>query len=190
MDIFSQIYLRILNWAESRYAIYYLSVVSFLESSILPYPPPDVILAPMALKRPDKAYYFAFICTIFSVLGGLAGYFLGDVLLQFLLGFKLIKLESIAHIKTFFDTYGVWVVGIAAFSPIPYKLATITAGTMSMALLPFIIISLIARAARYYLVASLVKAYGQQCDQWLQKYIDRLGYVLVVVIALGIWYAS
>ncbi|ABL02469.1 conserved hypothetical protein [Candidatus Ruthia magnifica str. Cm (Calyptogena magnifica)] len=190
MDIFSKIYLRILNWAESRYAIYYLSVISFLESSILPYPPPDVILALMVLKRPDKACHFAFICTIFSVLGGLVGYFLGEVLLQFLLSFELIKPESIAYIKKIFDTYGIWMVGIAAFSPIPYKLATVTAGTMSMALLPFIIMSLITRAARYYLIISLVKAYRQQCDQWLQKYIDRLSYILIVVFALGIWYAS
>jgi Predicted membrane protein len=96
MDFFSQIYLRVLNWAESRYAIYYLSVVSFLESSVLPYPPPDVLLAPMALKRPDKAYYFAFICTIFSVLGGLAGYFLGVVLLDF---FNRIKLSQTRNHK-------------------------------------------------------------------------------------------
>ncbi len=190
MDFFSQIYLRVLDWAESRYAIYYLSVVSFLESSVLPYPPPDVLLAPMALKRLDKAYYFAFICTIFSTLGGLAGYFLGEVLLQFLLGYDLVKPESIELVKKWFNNYGFWVVGVAAFSPIPYKLATITAGTMSMALLPFIIISLIARGARYYLVAALVRAYGEQCDKWLQKYIDRLGYILIVVVAISAWYAS
>ncbi|HIG89157.1 MAG: YqaA family protein [Candidatus Thioglobus sp.] len=190
MDFFSQIYLRVLNWAESRYAIYYLSVVSFLESSVLPYPPPDVLLAPMALKRPDKAYYFAFICTIFSVLGGLAGYFLGVVLLDFLIELNLVKLETIKYVERWFDEYGFWVVGVAAFSPIPYKLATITAGTMSMSILPFIIISLIARGARYYLVAALVRAYGKQCDKWLQKYIDRLGYALIAVVVIGAWYAS
>ncbi len=190
MNLFSQIYLRVLNWAESQYAVYYLSVVSFLESSILPYPPPDVLLAPMALKQPDKAYKFAFICTVTSVLGGLAGYLLGEVLLQFLLGFELVKPETVEMVKKWFDDYGFWVVGVAAFSPIPYKLATITAGTMSMAILPFIVISLIARGARYYLVSALVRAYGKQCDEWLQKYIDRLGYILIVVIAISAWYAS
>jgi Predicted membrane protein len=93
-------------------------------------------------------------------------------------------------VERWFDEYGFWVVGVAAFSPIPYKLATITAGTMSMSILPFIIISLIARGARYYLVAALVRAYGKQCDKWLQKYIDRLGYALIAVIVIGAWYAS
>ncbi len=190
MNIFSKIYLRIINLVESKYTIYYLSVISFLEASILPYPPPDIILVPMTLKHPEKAYYFAFICTIFSVFGGLIGYFLGEVLLQFLLNFELIKPESVTHIKTSFNTYGIWVVGIVAFSPIPYKLATITAGTMSMALLPFIIISLVSRATRYYLVVSLIKTYGQQYDKWLKKYINHLGYILIIVITLGVWYAS
>jgi len=190
MDFFSQLYLRILSWAESKYAIYYLSVVSTLEACVLPYPPPDVLLAPMSLKAPHKAYYFAFITTIFSVIGGLVGYFLGEILLQFLLGYDLVSAENIKTVEGFFEKYGFWVVGVAAFSPIPYKLATISAGTMGMALLPFILISFIARGARYFLVASLVKAYGDKCDRWLQKYIDRLGYILIVVIIIGAWYAS
>ena len=144
----------------------------------------------MALKQPNKAYSFALIATIFSVLGGLAGYLLGDVLLSFLLDYGLIKPESIISIKDFFDRYGIWVVGIAAFSPIPYKLATISAGSMAMPLLPFVLISLVARAARYYLIAILIKKYGAQCDQWLQKYIDRLGYGLIIVVIFGAWYAG
>ena len=74
MQIFSRIYKKTLDWAQSKFAIYWLSIISFLESSILPYPPPDVLLAPMALRRPNKAYQFALITTLFSVLGGLAGY--------------------------------------------------------------------------------------------------------------------
>jgi membrane protein YqaA with SNARE-associated domain len=78
MSIFSSIYLKILNWAESKYSVYYLSILSFIESNVLPYPPPDVLLAPMSLQKPKKAYQFALITTIFSVLGGIVGYFLGD----------------------------------------------------------------------------------------------------------------
>jgi membrane protein YqaA with SNARE-associated domain len=188
MQIFSRIYQKTLDWAQSKFAIYWLSIISFLESSILPYPPPDVLLAPMALRRPNKAYQFALITTLFSVLGGLAGYLLGDVLLDFLLTAELIKPDAITSVKVFFDQYGIWVVGVAAFSPIPYKLATITAGSMAMALLPFILISLIARGARYYLIAGLVKTYGDQCDQWLKKYIDRLGYGLIVSVIFGALY--
>lgn len=190
MQIFSRIYQKALVWASSQFAVYWLSIVSFLESSVLPYPPPDVLLAPMALKQPNKAYSFALIATIFSVLGGLAGYLLGDVLLSFLLDYELIKPESIISIKDFFDRYGIWVVGIAAFSPIPYKLATISAGSMAMPLIPFVLISLVARAARYYLIAILIKKYGAQCDQWLQKYIDRLGYGLIILVIFGAWYAG
>ncbi|MBC8493754.1 MAG: DedA family protein [Candidatus Thioglobus sp.] len=190
MQIFSKIYQTALNWAHSRFAVYWLSAVSFLESSVLPYPPPDVLLAPMALKQPNKAYSFASIATIFSVLGGLAGYFLGDILLDFLLNYGLVKPESVVLIKSFFDEYGIWVVGIAAFSPIPYKLATISAGSMAMPILPFVAISIVARAARYYLVAGLVQAYGDACDQWLQKYIDRLGYGLIVIVIVGVWYVD
>lgn len=188
MPIFSKLYNQALDWAKSRYAIYWLSGVSFLESSILPYPPPDVILAPMSLKQPKRAYWFAWVCTITSVLGGLAGYFLGEVLLNFLVNYHLFEIGIIDEAKLQFEKYGIWFVGLAAFSPIPYKLATITAGMMHMALLPFIVISLLARGARYFLVAYIVKKYGQQCDAWLKKYIDRLGYFLIVLVALFLLY--
>jgi len=190
VQVFSKLYQKALNWAQSQYAVYWLSVVSFLESSILPYPPPDIILAPMSLKQPNKAYRYALICTVTSVLGGLAGYFLGEILLNFLLEYGLIKIEMIDIAKQWFDQYDIWFVGLAAFSPLPYKLATITAGTMNMALLPFVLISLLARGARYYLVAFLVRKFGNQADIWLRKHIDRLGYVLVVIVILGIWYVN
>jgi len=190
MKVFSKLYQKVLNWAQSQYAVYWLSIVSFLESSILPYPPPDIILAPMSLKQPNKAYRYALICTVTSVLGGLVGYFLGEILLNFLLGYGLIKTEMIDVAKQWFSQYDIWFVGLAAFSPLPYKLATITAGTMNMALLPFVLISLLARGARYYLVAFLVRKFGNQADIWLQKHIDRLGYILVVIVILGIWYVS
>ncbi len=189
MKIFSKLYQKSLNLAQSKFAVYWLAAVSFLEASVLPYPPPDILLAPMALKQPHKAYSFASMATIFSVLGGLVGYLLGDILLNFLLNYELLKPENINLIKVFFDKYGIWVVGIAAFSPIPYKLATISAGSMAMPLLPFIMISLLARGLRYYLVAGLVRAYGNTCDKWLTKYIDYLGYALII-ITIGIWYAN
>ena len=121
MKLFSQLYQKALDWAKSQYAVYWLSLVSFFESCILPYPPPDVILAPMSLQQPNKAYRFAFICTITSVLGGLVGYFLGEILLHFLLTYQIIKPAMIDVTKTWFDQYGIWFVGLAAFSPIPYK---------------------------------------------------------------------
>lgn len=191
MQIFKKIYQKTLIWAQSKYAIYWLSIVSFAESFILPYPPPDVILAPMALKQPHKAYYYAMITTITSVLGGILGYIIGayafDLLLPFLQ--KMNYLPVLEKSKVWFDAYGIWVIAIAGFSPVPYKIFTLSAGILSMAFLPFVLMSLLARGVRYYLVAFLVRKLGKSCDAWLQEYIDRLGYALIIVIGLGVWYA-
>ena len=97
-------------------------------------------------------------------------------------------LPELHKAEHYFNTYGIWIILIAGFSPIPYKLFTISAGMMSMPLLPFVIFSLIARSARYLLIAFLVRKFGKRTDAWLNKYIDRLGYALIVIVVLGIWY--
>lgn len=188
MKLFSWSYLAILSWAQKKTAIYYLWGLSFLESFILPYPPPDVLLAPLALKQTSKAYYFALTTTLFSVLGGIVGYSIGyfsyDLILPWLENMNyLSKLESL---KLWFSQYGIWTIAIAGFSPIPYKLFTILAGFLSMALLPFILISFCARGLRFFLVAWFVKKLGTQCDALLKKYIDYLGYS-VLLLALFIY---
>lgn len=190
MQLFSKLYQKSLDWAQHKYAIYWLSVISFLESSILPYPPPDLILAPMALKQPDKAYHYALVCTLTSVLGGLAGYLLGEILLDFLQHFSLVQAGMIKTVKLWFDQYDLWFLVLAAFTPIPYKLATIMAGIMNMALLPFVLVSLLARGARYYLLVFIVKKLGDKADIWLKKNIDYLGYGLIVLVVLGIGYVD
>ena len=90
--------------------------------------------------------------------------------------------------EDYFNTYGVWIILIAGFSPVPYKLFTITAGMMAMPLIPFVVFSLIARGARYFLISYLVIKFGKKADAWLNKYIDRLGYLLIIIVAFGIWY--
>ncbi len=192
MQLFSKIYQKALDWAQSKYAVYWLSSISFVESFILPYPPPDILLAPMALKKPQKAYQFALICTVFSVLGGMIGYYLGAFLLDVLtpLLVKLHYIDKIDTIQLWFKEYGIWVIAIAGFSPIPYKIFTISAGIVNIAFLPFVLMSLLARGARFFLIAFFVRKLGDACDIWLKKYIDRLGYALIVVIGLGIWYVK
>jgi membrane protein YqaA with SNARE-associated domain len=192
MQIFSKFYQKTLDWAQSKYAIYWLALVSFVESFILPYPPPDVLLAPMALKNPNKAYRFALICTVLSVLGGIVGYFLGALLMDTLqpLLVKLHYADKLDVIKQWFEEYGIWIIATAGFSPMPYKIFTIGAGIANMALLPFILMSFLARSARFFLVAFLIKKFGNICDVWLKKYIDRLGYFLIIIIALGVWYVK
>tara|TARA_B100000497_G_scaffold30519_1_gene35745 strand:- start:5147 stop:5587 length:441 start_codon:yes stop_codon:yes gene_type:complete len=144
----------------------------------------------MSLRNRSKAFHFAAICTFASVLGAVLGYFIGvqaeNYILPILVNLGYESKFNIAQI--YFQTYGVYIILIAGFSPIPYKVFTIAAGMMSMALFPFIVFSLIARGARYFLISFLVRKFGKMADAWLNKYIDWLGYFLIVAIALFIWY--
>ena len=190
MRPFQSIYNKILDYSSSRFAILWLSAISFLESIILPVPLQDLLLASMSLRNRSKAFYFAAICTIASVLGALLGYYIGVQAENHILPI-LINLSYESKFETaqmYFQTYGIYIILIAGFSPIPYKVFTIAAGMMSMSLLPFVFFSLIARGARYFLIAFLVRKFGKMADAWLNKYIDWLGYLLIIVIALFIWY--
>ncbi len=186
MQIFSKLYALAMLWSRHRHAPRYLAAMSFAESSFFPVPV-DIMLAPMALARRDKAWYFAFIATIFSVLGGvggyLAGYFVFDALTPWL--HKLGYWERYEHIRLWFEQWGIWVVFIAGFSPIPYKLFTITAGALSMALLPFVLISLLARGARFYAVSALMVWGGEKMEQQLQKYMDIIGWTVVLIVIMA-----
>jgi len=190
MRPFYTLYNKILEWSSSRFAIIWLSTISFLESSILPYPIQDILLASMSLKSRNRAYYFAIICSLSSVLGAIAGYYIGVYAINLIMPLlnTMNYLPELNKAEYYFNTYGIWIILIAGFSPIPYKLFTISAGMMSMPLLPFVIFSLIARSARYLLIAFLVRKFGKHADAWLNKYIDRLGYALIVIVVLGIWY--
>jgi len=190
MRPFHSIYNKILDYSSSRFAILWLSAISFLESIILPVPLQDLLLASMSLRNRSKAFYFAAICTIASVLGAVLGYYIGVQAENHILPI-LINLSYESKFETaqmYFQTYGIYIILIAGFSPIPYKVFTIAAGMMSMSLLPFVVFSLIARGARYFLISFLVRKFGKMADAWLNKYIDWLGYLLIIVIALFIWY--
>ena len=163
--------------------------MSFAESSFFPIPP-DVMLMPMSLATPKKAFYFAWLTTLFSVLGGVLGYAIGywgmDLLLPMIesMGY----LDKIQRAEQFFADYGVWVILMAGFSPVPYKLFTITAGASSMALLPFILASIIGRGARFFLVAGIMKWGGAKMEAGIRKWVDWLGWAFVLVVSLYIAY--
>ncbi|GKT12334.1 MAG: hypothetical protein ISEC1_P1312 [Thiomicrorhabdus sp.] len=189
MKLFSALYEKTLSWSKHPQAPKYLSAMSFAESSFFPIPP-DVMLMPMSLATPQKAFYFAWLTTIFSLLGGLLGYAIGyfamDILLPFIesIGYT----DKMSRVEGFFEEYGIWIIFIAGFSPVPYKLFTITAGASSMALLPFMIASLIGRGARFYLVAGLMKWGGNKMEASIRKWIDWLGWVAVAIITAYIVY--
>lgn len=185
MKLFSPLYERVMRWAAHRHAQWYLSGLSFAESSFFPVPP-DVMLAPMALADTSKAWRFALITTIASVLGGAAGYLIG------VFAFELIQpwLANMGYLDRYnlavswFERWGVWVVFLAGFSPIPYKLFTIAAGVVSMAFLPFMVASFIGRGARFFLVAGLMVWGGSKMEGLLRQNIDRIGWALVALIAV------
>jgi membrane protein YqaA with SNARE-associated domain len=187
MRLFSPLYTRAMQWARHRHAPAYLGAMSFAESSFFPVPP-DVMLAPMCLARPEHAWRFALITTLTSVAGGLAGYAIGYFAFEALSPW-LQTTKYWASYQTavqWFNEYGFWAVFIAGFSPIPYKVFTIAAGAMSMALLPFTLASIIGRGARFYLVAGLMKWGGARMEATLYRYVDRLGWAMVVLIAVAL----
>lgn len=175
-----------MKWSTHRHAPRYLAGMSFAESSFFPIPV-DIMLAPMSLAKPEKAWHFAFIATFFSVLGGIAGYIFGYFAMDLLepwirtVGYW----ERYQQIILWFEEWGIWIVFIAGFSPIPYKLFTITAGALSMALLPFILISIAARAARFYAVSGLMLWGGERMERNLRKYMDRIGWAVVALAVIA-----
>lgn len=187
MKLFGPIYERVLEWSRHRHAERYLAAMSFAESSFFPIPV-DVMLAPMVLATRHRWIRLATVATVFSVLGGLAGYAIGYGL------FDLIEpwlrdshyWSAYETSRDWFDRYGVWIVFVAGFSPIPYKVFTIAAGVAVLNLPGFFIASLIGRAARFFLVAGLVKAGGQRFEDTLSKYVERIGWAVVVVSAIVI----
>ncbi len=186
MKLFAPLYERAMQWARHRDAPWYLGGMSFAESSFFPIPP-DVMLAPMALARPEKAWLYAWITTLASVAGGVFGYFIG------LLAFDAIEpwLQTSRYWGAYqtatqwFDEWGVVAVFIAGFSPIPYKVFTIAAGALSMALLPFTLASVIGRGGRFFLVAGLMRWGGARMEAQIRQHIDRLGWATVALVAVG-----
>ncbi len=182
MKVFAPIYERVLQWSRHRYAERYLAAMSFAESSFFPIPV-DVMLAPMCLAARDKWVRFASIATVFSVAGGLAGYAIGLVLFDAIEPWLRESHYWSAYqtSRSWFDDYGVWVIFVAGFSPIPYKIFTIAAGAAVLNVPGFLMASLIGRAARFFLVAGLVRAGGQRFEDGLSKYIERVGWAVVAV---------
>ncbi len=189
MKLFSPLYERVLEWSRHRYAERYLAALSFAESSFFPIPV-DVMLAPMCLVERKKAWRFAGIATVFSVLGGVAGYVIGVV------AFEMIEpwlreshyWSAYENSTDWFDRYGVWVIFLAGFSPFPYKVFTIAAGVAALNLPLFIVASVIGRGARFFLVAGLIVWGGDRLEDTLQKHVERIGWaVVIVIVAVIAW---
>jgi membrane protein YqaA with SNARE-associated domain len=189
MKIFGPLYDRVLDWSRHQYAERYLGALSFAESSFFPIPV-DVMLAPMCIARRDKAWRYAIIATVFSVLGGLAGYAIGVGIFDLIEPWLADSHYSGAYqtSREWFDSYGVWAIFVAGFSPIPYKVFTIAAGVAALNLPGFFLASVVGRGARFFLVSGLVVLGGDKLDTTLKKYVEGLGWaVIVLAVAIIGW---
>jgi membrane protein YqaA with SNARE-associated domain len=179
---------RMYDWciaaADKPYAIWMLGFVSFAESSFFPVPP-DVMLIPMALAQPQRAWLFALVCTVTSVLGGVLGYAIGALLYDSIGGW-IIQLygygEKVEEFRAAYAAYGAWIILLKGLTPIPYKLVTITSGFAGYNLLLFILLSVITRGARFYLLAFLLHRYGPRARAIIE---ERLGF-WVTIGAIGL----
>jgi membrane protein YqaA with SNARE-associated domain len=179
---------RLYDWciaaADKPYAVWMLGFVSFAESSFFPVPP-DVMLIPMALAQPQRAWFFAMVCTITSVLGGVLGYAIGALLYDSIGGW-IIQLygygDKVEQFRAAYAEYGAWIILLKGLTPIPYKLVTITSGFANYNLLLFVVFSVITRGARFYVLAFLLYRYGPRARAIIE---ERLGF-WVTIAAIGL----
>ncbi|MDG2954011.1 DedA family protein [Bisgaard Taxon 10/6] len=186
MNFFGAMYDKTMEWSKHRLATYWLAFVSFIEAIFFPIPP-DVMLIPMAMTKPKSAVRFALICTAASVVGGVVGYSIGyyafDLVQQYIVkwGYQTQWDKAIS----WFEQWGVLVVFVAGFSPIPYKVFTIAAGVMQMAFIPFVLTAAVSRAARFVLIAKLAAWGGTKFADKLRRSIEVIGWSVVALAVIA-----
>jgi membrane protein YqaA with SNARE-associated domain len=185
---------RLYDWtmslAATRHAEKGLFGVSFVESSVFPIPP-DVLLIPMTIARPTKWFRLGTICTVASVLGALLGYAIGMFLFESIGKWVLETygaLEKFDEVAAWYNTYGGWGVLFAAITPFPYKVLTIFSGATGLNLAVFVIVSIIGRGFRFYLVTWLLSKFGEPIRLFIEKYLGLL-FTLFMVLLIGGFYA-
>ncbi len=182
---------RLYDWcvdaAGKPHAAWVLGGVAFAEASFFP-APPDLMLIPMAIARPERAWFFAAVCTAMSVLGGLLGYLIGAELYS-TVGQWLISLygygDKVETFRAAYAQYGAWIILLKGLTPIPYKIVTITSGFAGFNLGLFLVMSLITRGARFFVVAALLHRYGSHARGMLEKRLGLWTAISVAAIVLG-----
>jgi len=186
MQVFGPLYDRCVTWARHRHAPAYLFGTSVAESIFFPIPV-DVMLAPMTLATPRRWWKLALLATLGSVLGGVVGFLLGQFALEAVMPWivRAGQAQTFAAINAMFEKYGFWIVVVAGFTPIPYKVFTIASGAAGMALLPFVLGSIVGRAGRFFMVAGLVAWFGPKFEHVFRRYIEIIGWVVGVAALLA-----
>lgn len=176
-----------MEWISGRHGEWVLFLIAFVESSFFPLPP-DIFLIAMCVAIPTKSFRYAAICSVGSVLGGALGYGLGFWFMDGI-GMSIVDWYGLTErydlVQQYFKEYDVWIVGTAGFTPIPYKLFTITAGFAHSNFFTFMVVSLVARSARFFLVAGLIWKFGPQIKTFIDRYFNVLSIAFVVLLAAG-----
>ncbi len=179
-----------LRLADSKHALWALAVVSFAESSFFPIPP-DVIMIPMIIARPSRAFLIAFVSLVASVAGGLMGYYIGWGLFESV-GRPVLefygKTEAAAEFNQRFTEYGAWAVLVAGVTPFPFKVITIMSGWTGLSLPVFIASSIVARGLRFFIVAALLWKFGAPIRDFIEKRLPLM-FTLFILLLLGGFFA-
>jgi membrane protein YqaA with SNARE-associated domain len=182
-----KLYDWVLHWADTPYGVWALFLLAFSESSFFPIPP-DVLLIALAVAKPTKAFHYAVICSIGSVLGGCLGYVIGW---QFMasIGGKIVELygltDKIQQIEALYNQYDAWAVGIAGFTPIPYKVFTISAGMFKINFPVFLLASFLSRSARFFLIGGLIYIFGPKIQAFIDRYFNMLAISFTILLIAG-----
>jgi len=189
MKIFGALYDWVLTWSAHRRAPWFLGGLSFAEATFFPIPP-DVMLIPMSLAKREKAWFFAALCTVASVLGGVAGYLIGGWAFEWIQPWLSESPYWDKYLKAteLFASWGFWFVLIAGFTPIPFKIITIAAGVSGMPLIPFVLGSTVGRGARFFLVSGLIIWGGDAMASQVRKHIEMIGWVTLLIVVVLIAY--
>jgi len=187
MKIMRRLYDWVLSWSDSPYGSWALFAIAFAESSFFPIPP-DVLLVALAVGAHKKAFRFALICTAGSVMGGMLGYLIGWQFMA-LIGDRIVALfgfaDKFARVEQLYNTWDAWVVFIAGFTPIPYKVFTIAAGLFTINFPIFVLASALGRAGRFCLVAGLIYLFGPTIKAFIDRYFNLVVTAFTVLLVGG-----
>jgi membrane protein YqaA with SNARE-associated domain len=182
-----RLYDWVLHWAETPYGAWALFALAFCESSFFPIPP-DILLIALAVGMPKKSLRFALICSAGSVLGGCLGYLIGWQFMA-VIGNRIIEFynltDKIALIAEMFHKYDAWAIGIAGFTPIPYKVFTISAGMFEINFLIFLLASAVSRSARFFIIGGLISVFGPAIQSFIDRYFNLLAVTFTVLLVAG-----
>ena len=174
-----------------------LALISFSEASFFPIPP-DVLLIPLCLGNRKNSIKFALVCSIFSILGAVLGYYIGKILWWDIPGIQYSDLANFffeyvpgindngfTRIKNLYDNWDFWIVFTAGFTPIPFKLITISAGTFNINFFMFVLASIISRSARFFIVAFLIRVFGESIRNFIENYFNLLAVIFTILLIGG-----